>query len=208
LIFDLDGTLADPMKAAGSSVDYAFRKFGLEPPSEETLRACIGPPFQQSVEWILGEKNRHLVPGVLQAFREHHDRDGLYHYEIYPGCREALERLAGPHRLFVATSKHEGMAIKMLRHYDLDGFFDRIAGADLPSGRHEKGDVIRHLLSVEKIVPRSALMIGDRKFDVVGAREHGIETVGVLWGFGTREELAEAGARQIVATWDELISRL
>ncbi len=209
ILMDLDGTLTDPFEGLAGAVQYARKRFGMaEEQDLSRLEAFIGPPLVDSFREIYGfsEEQALLAAGF---HREYFSERGWMENKVYPGIPEFLEaqRLAG-RRLFVATSKPEPFAVKILEYFGLASYFDIIAGASLDRKRSKKTDVIRWLLSRAVISPLDrAIMIGDRKYDVLGAREVGIETIGVLYGYGSRQELLEAGAACIVPTV-EVLSQL
>ena len=194
LLFDLDGTLTDPGIGITNSVMHALRKFGIEAEERSALYPFIGPPLRESFQKYYGFTPEQSSLAVTY-YREYFSVKGLYENEVYeqiPAVLEAL-RSAG-RRLFVATAKPELFSVKILRHFGLDGYFDFIAGATMDETRVEKAEVIRYALETCAIPPEEALMIGDRANDILGARENGLDSLGVLYGYGSREELTAAGA--------------
>lgn len=202
LLFDLDGTLFDPLRAIGNSLTYTFRRNHLPEPSLEKLRACIGPPLQESLVQILGATPEMAIT-LLKQYREHHAENMIADYAIYPGTRDILAQAHARHRVFLCTSKPHPYAAQIIRHYDLERFFVGIYGSELDGTRGTKPDLIHYLLAEEKLDRADTWMIGDRKHDILGAKANQLHSVGVLWGYGSREEFAAAGADQVVATWDE-----
>lgn len=204
LLFDLDGTLTDPEKGITKAVQLALAHFGIQVEDRTRLRPFIGPPlWDQFMEWGL---SREQADEAVRVFREYYVKKGVYENREYPGIREMLESLrrAG-FRLYVATSKPESTAGIVMEYFGLTDQFVYVAGSDLEGTRVRKADVIRYLLEKEKICDLSqAVMIGDRKHDVLGAKETGLDSVGVLYGYGDREELEQAGAGYIAATVKEL----
>ncbi len=203
ILFDLDGTLTDSGEGIMNCAILALEHFGLPIPSREELRVIVGPPLDQSFIRFGVPADR--TDEAIRVYRSRYTTIGKFENYPYPGIRETLQGLkdAG-HRLFVATSKPENMSLEILHKFDLARYFDRICGATLDGSRSHKADVIAYLLSqVESL--EEVVMVGDTKFDVLGAKEHGIPTIGVAWGYGTREEMLEAGAVAIAETPQDLL---
>jgi phosphoglycolate phosphatase len=193
ILVDLDGTLTDPAAGIIGAVRHAVAAAGIEPPPAEELRWVIGPPLRQSFPRILGDACD--VEGAVAAYRAHYGAGGLFDAAVYDGIFDALDSLrALPARLLVCTAKPEVTATRVLEHFGLIGHFDRVYGPDWDGRLDDKGDLIDHMLMIERFDPGNAVMIGDRGSDVRAAARHGIPTVGVLWGYGDRDELADAAA--------------
>jgi phosphoglycolate phosphatase len=197
LLFDLDGTLADPFEAFCDSIFYAFDHHKLPRPEKLSLREYIGPPLHLSLPTMLKSSNEELAKSMLKAYRDHHAKTCVVTYRFYEGIEAALKELSRKHVLFVATSKPIVMTIPIMKHAGLDKYFKTLYGSELSGERAQKGDLIKYILSQEKLKPSETVMIGDRKYDIVGGKANSLKTVGVLWGFGPKEELQEAGADQI-----------
>jgi phosphoglycolate phosphatase len=213
-LFDLDGTLTDSRPGILRSTRYALQRLNERTgaahpiPEESALVYMIGPPLRETFAELVGPEN---VEALLAHYRERYADIGLFENTVYDGIPEALETLhASGSRLFVATSKNEGDARRVLKHFGLAKFFGGIYGAQNDGGRAIKSDLIDYLLTREKIPADPALvaMIGDRKFDVLGAKAVGIAAVGALWGYGSREELNEASADRLVAAPREIPATL
>lgn len=207
LLFDLDGTLTDPFEGITNSVIFALKQFGITETDRKKLGSFIGPPLNYSFEEYYG-MDRETALKAVTLYRKYYEKDGLYENKLYPDIGKALGALKGKgYRLFVATSKPEIFAERILRHFGIMNYFDGVAGASLDLSRAEKADVIAY--AIEKFgisnVAR-ALMIGDRKHDVIGARENGIKSAGVLYGYGSEKELKEAGADYIVTSPMQIVS--
>lgn len=205
ILFDLDGTLTNPALGITNSLIYALGKFKIEVTDKKDLYRFIGPPLQDSFENFYHFSKEDSLKAV-DFYRDYFRHKGLYENEVYQGIPDLLERLkAQGKKLLVATSKPEGFARQILKHFELFDYFDLVAGASMDGSRHLKGDVIAYGLAAEQISDRSsAVMIGDRKHDIIGARENNLETIAVLYGFGNREELETAGAKFIVETVENL----
>ena len=209
LFFDLDGTLTDPRDGIVRCLQYAIASVHVPVPTEAELTRLIGPPLQDSFRRVLGPSNAHLVPDAIALYRERFGTIGMFENAVYPGIPEGLAALAGAGwRMFVVTSKPTAFARPILQHFDLVHYFAGIYGSELSGERSDKGALISHVLEAEHILAEQALMIGDRSHDVIGAKSNKVRSIGVLWGYGTPEELAEAQADRIFATVPEMFSEL
>lgn len=208
VIFDLDGTLTDPMIGITKSVQYALRRYGIEEPDLNKLTPFIGPPLTDSFQKYYSFSPAQSREAVL-VYREYFTERGIFENEEIPGIREMLNGLrAAGKQLFVATSKPELFARRIIRHFQMEDYFLFVGGADMEETRVKKGDVIRYVMEEKKITAETAVMVGDREHDIIGAKENGLESIGVLFGYGSREELEEAGADQIAADAGELLKLL
>ncbi|MCM1235777.1 MAG: HAD family hydrolase [Ruminococcus flavefaciens] len=199
IFFDLDGTLTDPGLGITNSVAYALEKRNIKVSSRTTLYKFIGPPLQDSFEQFYGFSQEECM-AAIEDYREYFSDKGIYENELYDGIEELLRSLkAAGKKVVLATSKPEEFAIKILKYFQIDGYFDFIAGATMDGTRSRKVDVIRYALEQLKIMDLSAtIMIGDRKYDILGAVAVGIDSIGVLYGYGDYQELTVAGATYIV----------
>jgi phosphoglycolate phosphatase len=206
ILFDLDGTLTNPEIGITSSVMYALEKFGVKVEDRKELHPFIGPPLSYSFQTYYGlsEADSELA---IKYYRERFSVKGLYENEVYEGVEKLLQRLKeSGKKLIIATSKPEEFTLKILEHFDLLKYFDYVAGATMDGSRGEKADVIRYAIEISGIQDRSqAIMIGDRKYDILGAKENGLDSIGVLFGFGDREELSEAGANYIAENVEDIL---
>lgn len=205
LFFDLDGTLTDPAEGITNSVVHALKAMGVEVPSYETLCTFIGPPLNDSFQNIAGIPTEQL-PEAIVKYREYFSTKGIFENKVYPGIADMLERLqkAGK-KLVVATSKPEDFSVRIIEHFGLTRFFENVCGSCMDETRTKKGEVIEYALERNAIADKSrVLMIGDRKHDVIGAHENSLPCCGVLYGYGPRAELEEAGADIIAADLAEL----
>lgn len=203
IFFDLDGTLTDSGEGIINCATLALEHFGLPVPSREEMRVFVGPPLDQT--FIKFGIPADKTDEAIKVFRSRYTTVGKFENFPYPGIRETLQKLRQQgHRLFVATSKPEILANEVLHHFELDGFFEQIAGATLDGSRSHKADVITYLLGMTGDVGQT-LMVGDTAFDVIGAAAHGISTIGVSWGYGTVEDMEKAGAVAIAHSMEELV---
>lgn len=206
ILFDLDGTLTDSGEGIMNCAVYALSKYGIEAPSEADLRTFVGPPLTDSFARF-GVPEDQLLKAV-EYYRDRYIPIGMYENALYPGIPELLEKLKNDgHRLYVATSKPEQMSIEILTNFGLTQYFDRICGATTDLSRNSKEAVIAYLLE-ECGTQENAIMVGDTAFDVIGAKEHGIPTIGVDWGYGLNEDMEKAGAIAIAYTTEQLYELL
>ena len=207
VIFDLDGTLTDPAIGITNSAAYALAKWGIEVSDRRELYKFIGPPLLDSFCKYYGF-TREESEQAVGYFREYFSTKGMFENSVYEGIPEVLSELrARGKKLIVATSKAEIFAKQILEHFYLDGYFDFVSGATLDSSRVEKADVIQYAFENCNITDASgAIMIGDREFDIIGASHFGMDSIGVLYGYGSYEELKSSGATYIVEKVDDILS--
>lgn len=204
--FDLDGTLTDPGEGITNSVAYALKHFGIEEPDHTKLYPFIGPPLIDSFRKYYGFSEQQADEAV-EKYREYFRERGLYENKLYEDIPSVLRRLKESGKtLAVATSKPEIFTEKILQHFDLRQYFDFVGGATLDKTRIRKSDVIAYVIESLGIRDKSQiLMIGDRDQDVYGAKANGIACAGVLYGYGSREELENAGADYVVEKPQQLL---
>lgn len=205
ILFDLDGTLTDSSLGITNSVIYALNDYGITVENRESLYPFIGPPLRDSFQKYCGFDEKKAEEAV-EKYREYYEKTGIFENQPYEGIKELLKRLCSAGKtLFVATSKPKVMAERVLEHFGLHEFFADIEGPSLDGKREKKEDVIEYLLEKHGITdPSLAVMVGDRRYDVEGAAKFGLSCIGVLYGFGSRKELSEAGARWLAKDVEEL----
>ena len=204
ILFDLDGTLTDSQKGITGSIQYALEKFGIPAPDQSELVKFIGPPLKESFE------EHYQVDGALAVkyYRERFvDQKAMLENEVYPGVIEMLKALKDHGKtLAVATAKPTVYSRIILEHFELWPYFSDLQGSELDMTLTEKSDVIRVLLARwPQVKKENITMVGDRGPDMIGAKENGIRGIGVTYGYGSRKELEETGASEIVSTAQELI---
>ena len=206
ILFDLDGTLTDSGEGIMNCAKLALEHYGLPIPTEAELRTFVGPPLHESfVRFGVPEEE---ADNAIKIYRSRYIPIGKFENRPYEGIRQVLEQLKTlGHTLYVATSKPETMSVEILEHFDLAKYFDIIAGASLDRSRNSKEDVIAYLLEQCGDYDET-IMVGDTAFDVIGAKAHGIPTVGVSWGYGKVEDMEKAGAISIACTMEELFDML
>lgn len=209
ILFDLDGTLTDSGLGITNSVAYALKKYGIENPDPAVLYKFVGPPLMQSFQKYYGfseEESRQAV----QYYREYYTEKGIFENQVYEGVEELLQKIQESGRkLVVATAKPEKFAKIVLEHFDIAKYFDLIAGAAMDETRTKKAEVIAYALEKFGITDLSeVVMVGDREDDVKGARQNGLACIGVLYGYGGREELQDAGAAYIAEKAEDILKFL
>ncbi len=203
IFFDLDGTLTDPKDGITACLRYALETVGAEAPEADDLTWCIGPPLLESLEKLVGSDR---ADAALVAYRERFSDVGWSENVPYEGIRSALTELQhGGRQLFVATSKPHVYARQILEHFELSQFFVEIFGAELDGTRSDKSELLRYAIS-RSPTSETLSMVGDRSHDVVGALANGMFPVGVSYGYGSVEELRDAGALLIANKPADLVT--
>lgn len=206
-MFDLDGTLTNPAEGITNSVAYALDKFGITVEDKRELYKFIGPPLVEAFAEYYGFSKEDSEKATA-FYRETFRVKGLFENEVYDGVRELLETLKKQgKRLYIATSKPEEFTLKILKHFDLLKYFDFVAAATFDSTRNTKDKVIAYALEKLSIDDKSkVVMVGDRHHDIDGAKVNGIDSIGVLYGFGNEKELTDAGATYIAQKVEDILS--
>jgi phosphoglycolate phosphatase len=209
ILFDLDGTLTDPKVGITLSVQYALHKMGIKEEDPDTLTPFIGPPLLESFKEMYHMNDEEAIQAI-QYYRERFSATGLYENKVYFGIRELLFSLKNQgKKLIVATSKPTAFSIQILEYFDLKQFFTVIVGSNLDGTRTEKSDVIEFALEGENLSDLSkVVMIGDRKYDIIGAKKNNIDVIAVTYGYGSEQELAAAEPNYIVSSVTELAKLL
>lgn len=207
VLFDLDGTLTDPGEGITKSVEYALKKFDIITQDRCELYKFIGPPLKDSFMKYYGFSEEKAEQAIAY-YREYFRDIGIFENEVYEGVEDMLRTLHNNgKRLVLATSKPEEFAIRILEHFGLKKYFAVAAGASMDSSRSKKGDVIAYAISLcEGFNKDTAVMIGDREHDIIGAKENGLKSIGVLYGYGDENELKTAGADFIASTTEDILN--
>lgn len=205
IIFDLDGTLTDSGEGIINSLKYTLKAYGISNYDEKSLNKFLGPPLIESFMEELGFDKLKALEAV-DKYREYFRDIGIFENRLYNGIELLLKSLAADERkIILATSKAEVFAVRVLEHFNISHYFWAVAGSELDGTRIKKSEVIRYALDKAGIDElSSAVMIGDRKHDILGAKEIGIDSIGVLYGYGNYEELKNAGASMIVESVEDL----
>lgn len=206
ILFDLDGTLTDAADGITNSVKYALKKFGIDETDESKLRKFLGPPLLMSFREIYGFTPEQAEKAV-EYYREYFTPHGIFENEVYDGIPELLKCLKEQGKtLIVATSKPEPFAKKIIEHFSLAKYFDMVAGSNMDNTRCKKAQVIEYAIHTLGIKDREqAVMVGDREHDIIGAKQTGIKSIGVLYGYASVGELEKAGADFIARIPQEII---
>lgn len=206
ILFDLDGTLTDSGEGIMKCAKLALDHYGIDVPNFDDLRVFVGPPLVDS--FVRFGVPAEEANNAVTIYRSRYLTVGKFENFPYPGIEALLQKLKDDgHSLYVATSKPESTSIEILEHFGLAGYFDIICGATMDTSRNSKAKVIAYLLSQTGRAEHT-VMVGDTAFDVIGAKAHGIPTVGVSWGYGKVSDMEEAGAVAIAHTMDELYAYL
>lgn len=205
-LFDLDGTITDSGPGIINSIRYALEKYRLPVPEEKVLRTFIGPPLKEQFQAVCGLSEEESAR-MVEAYREYYTEKGIFENSVYRGVPEMLERLKGAGvRILMATAKPEKFARRIAKHFDFAKYFEFIGGACMDGGRTDKYEVIEYVIDqcgISEEERKRAVMIGDRSHDMIGAGKAGIHSLGILYGYGDREELEAAGAELIADTPEE-----
>ena len=205
ILFDLDGTITDSSEGITKSVEYALKSYGISVEDLNSLRCFIGPPLAESFEKYFNF-NKEEAREAVEVYREYYSEIGIFQNKLYHGIPELLSKLKKQgKKVLMATSKPEVFAKQILEHFHLMKYFDFVGGSNLDGSRELKAEVIAYVLEEYKIKNlKEAVMIGDRKHDIIGAKELGMDSIGVLYGFGNKEEFQKASADYIVEDVEEL----
>ncbi|NJD04700.1 MAG: HAD family hydrolase [Ruminiclostridium sp.] len=205
ILFDLDGTLTDSGEGIINSLKYTLTAYGISDYDEKMVNRFIGPPLIESLMEIFGFDELKAREAV-EKYREYFREIGIFENRLYNGIELLLKSLAaGGRRVILATSKAEVFAVRILEHFKISQYFWAVAGSELDGTRIKKSEVIRYALEkAGEVELSSAVMVGDREHDVFGAKQTGIDSIGVLYGYGNHEELGKAGASMIIETVGDL----
>ena len=209
LLFDLDGTLTDPRVGIVGCIRFALDQLNVACPDDDVLAGYIGPPLRASFATLLGTTEGPRIEKAMAFYRQRFEDTGLFENQVYDGVPAMLEstgRTAGAS--YVATSKPAVYADRIVKHFGLEGHFRRVYGPELDGHYDDKAELLAHLLAEERVAPKLAVMIGDRAADVRAARANGLQSIGVLWGYGSERELIDAGADHLCHTPRELAEHL
>ena len=208
VLFDLDGTLTDSFVGISNAVGYALDRMGVARLSDSVLKKFIGPPLSTSFGEYLGFGDDD-VSRALGLYREYYSATGKFENRVYDGVPQMLGALAECGlKLYVATSKPEPFAVDIVENFGLSAYITRVFGASVDGSRIEKSDVVRYATETSGADEKRAVMVGDRKFDIIGAKDNRLSSVGVLYGYGGRDELVNAGADFIAATPADVVKAI
>ena len=208
ILFDLDGTITNSVEGITNSIFHSLKYYPhITPPKREELLPFIGPPLTVSYAKYFGMDEK-TAKEAVEHYREYYRETGILELSLYEGIAELIRELSEKgYKVILATSKPEHFAIKILQHFELAKYFSVIAGATMDEKRTEKNEVIRYAISKGDICDLSGtVMIGDREYDVLGAKEIGMDSIGVLYGYGSRTELEKAGATYIAENVSDILN--
>ncbi len=204
ILFDLDGTIVKSERGIFNSIRYALKEDSLEKISDEDLLPFIGPPLIDSFQKQFGFDEEKAMD-IVNKYRAHYTKSGLFENEIYEGIGKLLLELHKNCRLFVVTTKPQPFAEKILEHYDFKKLFEKIYGPSFDGKFNDKKELMKFALENSDINPAESLMIGDRFYDMEAATANNMDALGVLYGYGDKEELLKSGAKDVVSTTEEIL---
>ena len=184
IFFDLDGTLVDSSIGIHNGFTYTFEQLGVPTPDAKTIRSFMGPPLETSFSSCLPANQIELA---IQLYRSYYKEKGMYEAQLFPQIKDLLTELAQQYPVYITTTKNTPTAVHMTSNFGIDHFFDGIHGSS-PQALH-KADVIRQALTAHNLAPENVVIVGDTKYDMIGAQETGIKKLAVTWGFGDVEDL-------------------
>ena len=203
VFFDLDGTLVDSKEGITRCIQKTLEELGADVPSADELEWCIGPSLRHSFTLLLGEGAD--IEGAVETYREHYAEGGIYEADIYDGLGDMLEELqAMGARMYITTSKLEAAAREVAEHFGLTHYIDQVFGSQPNGEREDKTELLAFALAETESDPAKAVMIGDRYYDIFGAKNNGVANIGVMWGFGAADELREAEADMLAGHPEEV----
>ena len=206
VFFDLDGTLTNSGEGIVNSVEYALNKLGITAYDKSELFKFIGPPLSESFAEHFGFSEEKCAEAV-RIYREYFSVKGIYENKLYDGVDELLAKTKDSGRTVVlATSKPQEFSEEILRYFNISKYFDFIAAAEMHGARNKKSDIIEYGLEISGAKREETVMVGDTRFDVLGAKSAGISSIGVLYGFGSERELLDAGADFLAKTAENVFS--
>ena len=209
VLLDLDGTLTDPFEGIAASIRHAMKCMGLGSPSENDLKGALGPPLRKGFSKFLATQDTSRIEKAMRFYRERYSVSGLFENRVYPGVPQMLTQLnAAGCRLFVATSKPAVFAQRVIQHFDMEQYFVRVYGSELDGRLDNKVALLALVLDREALDPRKTAMVGDRAQDALAAKAHNLCAVGITWGYGSQNELQEAGADVLCNTPSEVVRSL
>jgi phosphoglycolate phosphatase len=207
ILFDLDGTLTDPAEGIIKCYQYSLGRLNKQCPPPEELAAFIGPPIRATFAAALQSSDTSLIEQAVSLYRERFSTIGLFENKVYEGVPKMLEELqTRGYKLFVATSKPEVFAERVLSHFSLDSYFIKVHGNELNGRLDDKAELVSELLTQYRLRPEESVMVGDRRHDIAAAKGNRMSSIGVTYGYGSEEELVEAGADRICHNPAELVS--
>jgi len=207
ILFDLDGTLTDPAEGIVRCIQHSLTTLNVACPPVEELTRYIGPPLREAFISIANSSDEVLIERAVTVFRERFSTVGLFENTPYVDVPQMLTDLSS-FQLYVATSKPQSYAEKILCHFSLAEHFIEIHGNDMEGRLDDKAELVKELLERRALRPEETIMVGDRKHDVIAAKKNGVASLGVTWGYGSRDELVNAGADYLCESPREVVERI
>lgn len=209
ILFDLDGTLTDPKEGITRCIRFSLERLGVDPPHEDHLTWCIGPPLRESFSYLMNTRDEALLDQALSHYRTRFAKSGMFENTMYPDTIPSLQRIrTAGFCVYLATSKPKVFAARILDFFDLTRFFHAVHGSELDGRLANKTDLIAHILDTENLDPGATLIVGDRSHDIVGGKGNGIMTVAVSYGYGSYEEIVESKPDLVFSSLPELATFL
>lgn len=207
ILLDLDGTIIDPAEGIIESYSYALKKLGADEYVKDDMDWIIGPPLRISFAQIF--KDKVTIEKAVEFYREAYSATGIYKARIYDGMLEAIVALKrNGHDIYLCTAKNQPFARRNLENFRLIGYFKEIYGAHLDGTYDDKAELIAHIISTHNLDNSATIMIGDREHDMIAAKKNNISAFGVLWGYGTEEELLKSGSDILLAQPRDILKEL
>jgi phosphoglycolate phosphatase len=204
IFFDLDGTLLDPRVGITGCIRHALLRMGQASPNEYELTAFIGPPLRETFKRLLNSDNKSLIEQAVSYYRERYSTQGIYENVVYPGIYDLLRSLKqDSFKLYVVTTKPKIYADIIIQHFDFI-WFEGVFGTGMDGTYDNKTDLVRHALEIQKLRPEETVMIGDRREDIIAGLNNGIKTIGVTYGYGSRDEIVASNPDMICHTIQDI----
>lgn len=208
LLFDLDGTLTDSREGIVRCYQHALGELGFAVPPAAELTRYVGPPLARCFAALLETNDAGMIERAVASYRTRFERRGIFENALYPGIAEALEALSAHHTLYIVTAKPTAYAERIVEHFAIARWFRTVYGPELADRQFSKGSLVHAALKDNGVAHGSALVVGDRADDVAAARENEVRSIGVTWGYGSRDELEEAGADSLIDSPTELVDSI
>ena len=208
VIFDLDGTLTDPAEGIVRCIQYSLGRLSIRCPAAEELTQYIGPPLRDTFASICGTTDKQLVEQAISIFRERFSTTGLFENSPYPQVPKMLASLHRDFSLFIATSKPQVFAARILDHFSLAEYFNEIQGNDMEGRLDDKAEMLKELIHRRELRATETIMVGDRMHDVLAAKKNNVMSLGVTYGYGSKKELVDAGVQYLCTTPMEVVTQV
>ena len=206
ILFDLDGTIIDSKTGIANCITTSLSHFGYQAPAHHQLDWCIGPPLHESFRILTGSSNDEHIDEIVSYNRTIYSSVGMFDCIIYDDMLDVIKTLAISKNIFIATSKPRLYAEQILAHLKIDQFFNKIYGSEFDGRLEQKTDLLQHIIDQENLNVASCVMVGDRKYDIIGAQAHNMDVIGVKWGFAGPQEFEQYKPSVICNSPKDLLS--